>query len=169
MRRPSPRIKSLVLKRTRWSWAPSGSGTAMAAMAFAFAIVATETNGQLVPTCTPPPAGMVSWWPGDGDAKDIQDGNDGTLQGGATFANGKVGSAFSLNGTSAYVEIPDSTNLSITGQLTIDAWINPNDVGSNQTFVSKYNTACPNFNTEQRSYAMDVRAGGTIEFCVYNG
>src|SRR5204863_85354 len=30
---------------------------------------------RLLPTssCTPPPAGMVSWWPGDGNADDIKD------------------------------------------------------------------------------------------------
>ncbi len=29
--------------------------------------------------CVPPPSGLVSWWPGDGDAADIQGANDGTL------------------------------------------------------------------------------------------
>jgi hypothetical protein len=49
-------------------------------------------------TCVPPPAGLVSWWPGDGNAQDIIGPNDGTLQGGATFAPGVVGEAFKLNG-----------------------------------------------------------------------
>ena len=26
----------------------------------------------------PPPSGIVGWWPGDGDASDIIDGNDGS-------------------------------------------------------------------------------------------
>src|SRR6476646_9109089 len=34
-------------------------------------------------TCTPPPPNMVGWWPGDGNANDIQDGNNGILQNGA--------------------------------------------------------------------------------------
>ncbi|MBI3058987.1 MAG: hypothetical protein HYY81_06725 [Deltaproteobacteria bacterium] len=33
------------------------------------------------------------WWPGNGHAGDIKDGNDGTLQNGATFAPGMVGQA----------------------------------------------------------------------------
>ena len=45
-----------------------------------------------------PPAGMVSWWPGDGNADDIVDGNPGTLSGDATFAPGKVGQAFRFDG-----------------------------------------------------------------------
>src|SRR5690349_21751738 len=33
--------------------------------------------------CLPPPPGLVAWWPGEGDAKDLIGANDGTLQGGA--------------------------------------------------------------------------------------
>jgi len=40
------------------------------------------------------------WWPGNGHAGDIKDGNDGTLQKGATFAAGKVEKAFSFDGIS---------------------------------------------------------------------
>jgi hypothetical protein len=43
------------------------------------------------PACAPRPAGLISWWPADGDANDIVDANHGTLQNGATFAAGKVG------------------------------------------------------------------------------
>lgn len=43
--------------------------------------------------CTPPPSGLVSWWPGDGDANDFADGNHGTLRNGATFDSGLVGQA----------------------------------------------------------------------------
>jgi hypothetical protein len=46
----------------------------------------------------PKAAAQVSWWPGDGNANDIVDGNDGTLQGGVTFATGKVEQAFSFDG-----------------------------------------------------------------------
>ncbi len=35
--------------------------------------------------CVEPPPGLVSWWPGDGNADDIQNGNDGTLMDGAGF------------------------------------------------------------------------------------
>src|SRR5437763_2728435 len=54
-------------------------------------------------TCVQPPPGLVSWWPGDGNAKDIADGNPGTLQGGVTFASGKVGQAFHFNGVDGAV------------------------------------------------------------------
>ena len=32
--------------------------------------------------CAQPPAGLVSWWPGEENADDIQGGNNGMLQGG---------------------------------------------------------------------------------------
>src|SRR5205807_1699335 len=54
--------------------------------------------------CIPPPLNMVSWWPGDGDAKDIQDSNSGTLQNGVTFISGEVGQAFHFNGVSQFVQ-----------------------------------------------------------------
>src|ERR1051326_1464477 len=38
--------------------------------------------------CVPPPTGLVSWWPGDGNADDIVRGNNGALQNGATFTAG---------------------------------------------------------------------------------
>jgi hypothetical protein len=63
--------------------------------------VAEATEPQ---SCTPPPTGMVAWWLGDGNANDIQDGNDGTLQNGATFGTGEVGQAFSFDGTDNFVE-----------------------------------------------------------------
>ena len=67
---------------------------------------------------------MVSWWPGDGNANDIQGGNNGTLQNGATFAAGKVGQAFNLDGVAAYVSVPSDSSLNVgTGDFSIDAWI----------------------------------------------
>jgi N-acetylneuraminic acid mutarotase len=89
----------------------------------AFTSEATPTPTPL--TCVAPPSNMVSWWPGDGDANDIQDSNNGTSQNGATFAPGKVAQAFSFDGVDHFVGVPDSANLNLTEALTIDAWVNP--------------------------------------------
>src|SRR5205807_1961052 len=43
--------------------------------------------------CTTPPDNMVGWWPAEGNANDIQDGNNGAIQGGVTYAAGEVGQA----------------------------------------------------------------------------
>src|SRR5205085_1655519 len=77
-------------------------------IALFFFIGATFLAPILAQVCTPPPAGMVSWWPGDGHARDIQGSNNGRLLGGTTFAPGVVGQAFSFDGMGAYVEVPDN-------------------------------------------------------------
>jgi hypothetical protein len=71
-----------------------------------FLLAVTPVGHAVAQTCIQPPLGLISWWPGDGNANDIQDGNNGTWQNGVTFAAGKVGQAFSFNGNSQYVNIP---------------------------------------------------------------
>ena len=75
----------------------------------------------------PVPTGIVSWWPGDGNADDIIDGNHGTLTGGAKFAPGLVGEAFSLDGVDDYVDVGTSTTLA-PGLFTIELWMHPSSV-----------------------------------------
>jgi hypothetical protein len=70
--------------------------------------------------CVEPPPGLVSWWPGDENASDIAGNNDGTLQGGATFAPGMVDQAFSLDGMNDYVDVGAGFDLDA---MTIDAWV----------------------------------------------
>src|ERR1043166_3836594 len=72
--------------------------------------------------CTPAPSGLLSWWPGDGNAADIVYTNTGTLQGGATNITGLVGKAFTFDGSSAFVQIADSPSLRPTN-LTIECWV----------------------------------------------
>ena len=77
-------------------------------------------------SCVTPPPDMVGWWPGDGNPNDIQNGNNGTLQGGATFAPGEVAQAFSFNAsTNSGVIVPSTSLLNPTEAITIDAWVKP--------------------------------------------
>ncbi|MDX6694381.1 MAG: hypothetical protein QOF02_1984 [Blastocatellia bacterium] len=95
--------------------------------------VSVFINSASTTTCTPPPAGMVAWYPGDGNANDIEGGNNGTLGSQTAFAAGKVRQAFQFNtnnGSSAtQVHVPDSPSLRLSNGLTIDAWINPTAPG----------------------------------------
>lgn len=94
-----------------------------------------------VPLCTEPPSGLVAWWTGNGTANDALGQNDGTLQNGATFAPGKVGQAFKLDGEDDYVTLGVLPELKGAKSLTIVAWINmadySNSVGS---IVGKWNS-----------------------------
>jgi uncharacterized repeat protein (TIGR01451 family) len=95
---------------------------------------------QQTPICVPPPSGMVSWWPGDGNTNDILGGNNGTLQNGATFAPGMVGQAFSFDGVNGYVEIPNSPTLNTPTAITLDAWVKPSTIGTH-IIASKYDSS----------------------------
>ena len=77
-------------------------------------------SGTFVLSCGP--AGIVSWWPGEGNANDVVGPNDGTRVNGATFASGKVGQAFSFNDVDAFVEV-GVMNIGDLQQLTIETWV----------------------------------------------
>jgi hypothetical protein len=79
--------------------------------------------------CVEPPAGLISWWPGDGSAEDIANDNDGILEGGLEFEAGMVGQAFRFDGVDDDVRIPAASNLDVGtgGGFTIEAWIEPVD------------------------------------------
>jgi hypothetical protein len=85
--------------------------------------------------CMEPPDGLVSWWPGDGHARDIQGGNDGTLLGGATYAPGVVDQAFSFDGIDDSVEVPYDPSLNIRDEITLDAWIMKTGPCTNNCFI----------------------------------
>lgn len=84
----------------------------------------SPSRTQSTQNCVSPPSGLVSWWPGDGNANDIQDGNNGTLQG-ATFTPGLVGQAFSFDGVNDYVAISNAPSLTLNAQFTIEFWMRP--------------------------------------------
>jgi len=86
--------------------------------------------------CAPPPSGLVSWWPGDGNANDLTGANHGTLVGGATFAPGFVGQAFSLDGIDDSVSVEDNSSLRFS-QFTLSAWINPTRFAPGQGIITK--------------------------------
>lgn len=66
--------------------------------------------------------GLVSQWQGENNADDSEGINHGILEGNTNFAPGVDGQAFSFNGVSDRVLIPDSPSLDITNGLTISAW-----------------------------------------------
>ncbi|MHA2074159.1 MAG: LamG domain-containing protein [Candidatus Hodarchaeales archaeon] len=83
-----------------------------------------------------PPSGLVSWWPGDGNTLDINNGNDGILKNGATFAPGIVDQAFCFDGVDDYIWAP-STGIDELHTLTIEFWVKLNSLGPwSQRFVT---------------------------------
>ena len=74
--------------------------------------------------CVSPPSGLVAWWPGEGDARDIIGTNNGALMGGVTFVTGEVGMAFSFDGSSGYIAVSNTSSMDFgTNDFTIAGWI----------------------------------------------
>jgi hypothetical protein len=98
-----------------------------------FAVLATDAAGsaselvcglEVLPTDTPVmPGGLLAWWRAENNARDSIGTNDGTMLNGATFAAGKVGSAFSFDGVGGAVAIPNSSWMNPTGAFSVEAWI----------------------------------------------
>jgi Sialidase, N-terminal domain. len=74
-------------------------------------------------------SGLVALWSGDGNGDDLVGGHKATLTD-VSSDQGKVGQAFSLNGSSSYLKIPASATLNLGERqsFTIMAWIKPSDV-----------------------------------------
>lgn len=72
--------------------------------------------------CVAPPAGIVAWWRAENDTTDTIGTDDATLKAGATFAPGKVGTAFSFDGTQQYAEV-SASNLQLKTAMTIEGWV----------------------------------------------
>ena len=91
-------------------------------------------------TCVPPPAGLVSWYPGEGNADDQQNASDGILQGGTTFVSGKIGQAFNFDGVNDSVSVPD-ISAARAPTFTVEGWFNLRQappVGNEYYLASKY-------------------------------
>jgi hypothetical protein len=85
-----------------------------------------------VPTtqCAVSPSGLVAWWPGDGDGRDVVGGHADVLLGDVTFQTGEVARAFAFLAPTSGVRVAASPSLDVgagTG-MTIELWINPDDV-----------------------------------------
>ena len=76
--------------------------------------------------CVPVPAGLLSWWSGNGSAADSVGTNNGIVMSGAAFAPGEVEEAFSFDGVSGWVDIPNPALLNPAGPFSIEAWIKAN-------------------------------------------
>lgn len=76
-------------------------------------------------TCCPPPCGRVAWWTGDATASDSLGRYDGMLVNGATYAPGRHGLAFSLDGVDDRIDLGSEA---IIGDgfdpFTVCMWVN---------------------------------------------
>ncbi|HKF41482.1 MAG TPA: LamG domain-containing protein, partial [Thermoanaerobaculia bacterium] len=124
------------------------------------AAIANAGSSGKCAACAPVPPNIVSWWRAENNADDAEGANNGSLQGGAAFAAGEVGQAFSLNGTSAFVDVPDSPSLNPTS-ITLDAWVFPTaDNGGEEIIVNKEATGITQWEISRLAIASCTSGGG---------
>ena len=127
------------------------------------AIPAPSANG-----CVPLLRGVAAWFPADGASNNLRSAHlidNGDISSGVTFAPGVVGEAFSFDGTDDRVTIANNSAITVTGALSIDAWVRPTQLNQQVVFVSKYDFFS---GSPQRSYFFGTSgAGGRLRFVVY--
>ena len=115
---------------------------------------ANQARGQ---ACTPPPSGLVAWWPGDGNYNDIVGSNNGTPANNVLFQAGEVGQAFSLNEpgpvpfncpSCAYIAITNNLP-SATVAVTVAAWVYPDQSQLSQGSLEWVYTQLGTFGPQQ--------------------
>jgi hypothetical protein len=65
---------------------------------------------------------MIGWWPGDGNANDIQGSSPGSINGEVSYTPGKVDDAFTFTGN-GHVATTLNSIPGGTGSVTFDFWI----------------------------------------------
>jgi hypothetical protein len=100
----------------------------------------------------------------NGDNVNDTSGNaqNGTNVGGVTFTTGKVGNAFTFNGSN-YVTLPNNSLNSLTGDFSISCWVNMSSIGGAQVFLSTYQAI------GGVEYGFWFRVINGFQFSVYNG
>jgi hypothetical protein len=108
------------------------------------------------------PAGLISWWPGDGNATDITGSNNGTLVGTlARYAPGLVGQAFSFceGGDLCYFRAPTNGFPTGNSDRTLELWVKIQGFYEPEAFFAGYG----NFGTLQQTYSLGA-SGHTLFF-----
>jgi PKD repeat protein len=119
--------------------------------------------------------GPVSYWrlgePGGGTAADSAGTNTGSVRGGVVLGApgaliGDPDTSMSFDGTSGYVSVPNSANLNLTGDLTVEAWVQPGALdGKTRAFIHKGGTG--GYPTYQ--YRIGLTSGNLWRGTVYVG
>jgi hypothetical protein len=147
------------------------NGAAVAGRDGAHLYVPVRAHGRdavadFIPTpaaCSPPTAGLLDWWPGDGSAADVWGMVNGHRSPTAAFVPGIAGQAFDLAAPRAFVAIgPDRALVRPLAGMTIAAWVNPGHPGA-APILSQMTP------DGRAGWALGLDAKGRLRFCVGGG
>ncbi len=120
----------------------------------------SQINLNSSPTSSPTAnlyAGLVGLWPLNGNTKDATPYSNNGVNSAATLTTdrkGRASSAYSFDGTTSKITVPSSASLTITGNLSISAWVNVTNNGNYQPIIAKGAT-------KEYEFAADFRTGLT--------
>jgi hypothetical protein len=107
----------------------------------------TDQSGQRIYRVTEVPmaAGLVAYYPFNGTANDAIGSNHGVVTDAVLVADrkGNANEAYSFNGTSAWITLPDQGLPSGNGPRTVALWIHFNGYSANPALIS-YGAIAPN-------------------------
>jgi hypothetical protein len=76
---------------------------------------------------------------GESNTNDSFGSNNGTVIGGLTYGDGKIGKGFTLNGSNAFVSLPNNS-LNFTGDFSISLWVNFSDNSKGGEYITNLST-----------------------------
>ena len=88
---------------------------------------ATTLHAQ---SCTPPPDGLIAWYPEDDDLNDLTGAHSPSATNAVRFTNAEVADGFDSD-FGSYIDIPQTPGFA-PQQFTIDAWVRPEGPGPNE-------------------------------------
>ena len=108
--------------------------------------------------------GLYAVYKAESNANDSLGAYNGTAVGGLTYTTGKSGNAFTFNGTSAYVELPNNMFNSFTGDFSISLWFYSPSFSGFKTLIAT------DFFNGATSFGWNLYLNGsTLVFDIYNG
>jgi len=84
-----------------------------------------------------PRQGLVALWRGEGSAAASAGPHHGRASGGVTYAPGRVGQAFRMDGNADWIVVPNAPALRTTGGQTLALWLHPDKQEQTGIVISK--------------------------------
>lgn len=141
----------------------SVTGELLGSMSAVAKIPPKEPNWIKRPNCIWAPSGLVSFWKGDGNADDQLGAHPGDLVNGTGIGSGKVGQAFSLNGTS-HVRAAAAGFPTGSADRSIELWVWIDAFVAGEAFFAGYG----DFGAFGQTYHLGA-SGTTLFFSQWGG
>ncbi len=116
-------------------------------------VVMLAPGTSFAQSAAPIPLGLANWWRAENNALDTQGNVNGTLNNGAFFTAGKVGSGFSfINATQSNITFGNSVGNFGTNDFTVDFWMQTSSSAPEAIFDKRVGCAFASFVSMRLNY-----------------